>query len=346
MGSVRVSAPGKAILAGEHAAVWGRPALVAALSRRLTAQLTTSPERRLTIELAGARGVVDLDSVAATTEAARAAWREWVATPGARFPSASGDPSRLVTLAVGETLARLGVTDPPGLEVVITSTIPLGAGFGSSAALAVCIVQAVATALAAPLDRDELFATSLEVERRQHGSPSGVDNAAVIYGGVLWAERHQGALSLEPLAVEPAALAELTLHDSGRPAETTGEVVAAVRARHLREPAAIEGICDRLDRATREMRRALAEGRRDALRTSMAACEAGLEELGVVPAQVAARIAELARSGVAAKLSGAGALSGERAGAVLACGTTADIDNWTPLHACLGGDGVCIEEAP
>lgn len=347
MGRARVSAPGKVILAGEHAAVWGHPALVAALDLRLTARVTTpGPSGQVVVVLAGERLELDPATLSARATAARETWQRWLDDPTVRL--GGGGALGHVAVAISEATRRLGLgASVPSVVLEIDSTIPLGAGLGSSAALAVAVTQAMAVALAEPLDAETLFEVSLAAERLQHGSPSGIDNAAVIHGGVLWAERTVvGELELTTVDAAHSLLAELAIFDSGRPIEPTGEVVAAVRRLALAEPATVEGINDQLAIATRLARSSLEREDRDSLASALVACEVGLERLGVVPATVAARIAELHAAGEPAKISGAGALSGNAAGAVLVLGTTQlPLEfGWTRLDAHLGAAGVRIEE--
>ena len=175
----------------------------------------------------------------------------------------------------------------------------------------------------------------------------------MLRGGVLWAERDlaSGSLRAEELRVDEDTLGRLQIFDTGRPAEDTGEVVAAVRARHLKEPERAKAVLDRMDRATRSMRTALAGGMRasDRMRACISDFEGCLEELGVVPEPVRALVASLADAGSAAKVSGAGALSGPGAGCLLVHpGSAAESAVATILSACrpvtaaLGVPGLAI----
>lgn len=353
-----VSAPGKVILAGEHAAVWGRPALVAAVDLRLVARIEIGRGPHHEIVLAGERHQIPLEDAIARAEASHHSWQRWNADASA--PLGTGGPITHIAVALALGAARLtpGVALPP-LEIEITSAIPLGAGLGSSAALAVAILQGLAAVLAQPLDPPALFAASLEVERQQHGRPSGIDNAAVIHGGVIWAQRtgqanggELGELGFGPVAVDGTLVAELGLFDSGRPNETTGEVVAAVRRRALADPAAVERVCDQIEQGTRACRASLESGDRETLARGFAACQGALEQLGVVPETIAAQLAGLRARGLAAKISGAGTLSGDRAGAILVLGAplldrslALDLNlGWRALGASIGAPGARIEE--
>ncbi len=339
---VEVSAPGKLILMGEHAVVYGQPALVAAVDLRLQVRLRRAPEvRGLRLSLpdldppgdaAGLEAAVPWRQIDTETRQAAERWQRWYDAAGALpFDAAGG--VRAVRLAVGEARAaaeRLGLRVPEdvGAELEIRSELPVGAGFGSSAAMAVAIVLAwwrwwgIEVEARDQSDlRAEVQRTALEIERRQHGTPSGVDTAAVLHGGLLWARRRQdGSVEMELLEPAHDGLRELCVFHSGTPAETTGEVVAAVRARRRQRPTQVDAALDELGSAAHALRAYLTQ--QDAPRADLLAAvrhaEARLETLGVVPEPVRRRFRQLEAAGGAGKISGAGALSGEAAGCVLA----------------------------
>jgi mevalonate kinase len=184
----------------------------------------------------------------------------------------------------------------------------------------VAVIAATLAFCGVPLDPGRIEGLALEVERRQHGLPSGVDSATVLFGGLLWARKLAGGgLETERLAATSPLLRRLRVYDTGTPAESTGAVVAAVRARRDRHPAAHERLLDRIEAATRGFRAQLEQPAEDAAVTVelIRECQACLAELGVVPAEVRALIRRVEAEGGAAKVSGAGSLSGPGAGSVL-----------------------------
>ncbi|MBT3218053.1 MAG: mevalonate kinase [Proteobacteria bacterium] len=132
------TAPGKLILCGEHAVVYGQKAIAFAVD--LTTKATIRPRTGPT----NVRRVED----------------------------------SLVQEAAQMVLG-------PNWEVSLTSTIPIGRGMGSSAALAVALVKARHR----DLTFDSLFQSALPVEKLFHGNPSGLDVAVSARGGVLLFQR-------------------------------------------------------------------------------------------------------------------------------------------------------------
>lgn len=356
---------------GEHAAVYGRPALVAAVDRRSTATITdtdgTPGEVHLDLPGLGVRRTTTWRDAVARAEEARRAWERFDATDGATFDDLRPvDRSTFVDVAVGEALrGRLpagGTADRPAVRLRVTSELPIGSGFGSSASVAVAVVRAVHGHFGFEADADELHAVSLEVERRQHGRPSGVDNATVIHGGVVWVERRVdrgegGRLRIDPLEVAADGspiLRRLRVFHTGEPAEPTGEVVAAVRRLRARDPEAFDVRLDAMEDATAEVRALLAGGDPAAVVGPVRRFQAALEALGVVPTGVRHAVRAVETAGGAAKISGAGSLAGPGAGSLLVYHPEREVieriadavpalASWERLDLRLGAAGARIE---
>jgi mevalonate kinase len=94
-------------------------------------------------------------------------------------------------------------------------------------------------------------------------------------------------------------------------------VVAAVRQLRAADPAAFDRLLDRLEAAARRLRDALVAGDGALLAAAIRDLERGLEEAGVVPAPVRELVRGIEARGGAAKVSGAGALAGARAGCLV-----------------------------
>ncbi len=362
MRCVVASVPGKLILMGEHAAVYGRPALVAAVGLRATVKATVdaaaSGDAGVILDLPGlgVRAGAGWPELAAYALRARAAWQRYAERPSAeRFRAvSSGDPAHLVRIALGEAAGEVGSDRLPPLALEIRSDLPVGSGFGSSAAVAVGILAACLTALGAEPDVSTLDRLALEVERRQHGTPSGVDHNTVLRGGVLKVTREpRGGLAVEPVEVAAATLERFTVVHTGTPAQSTGEVVATVRDRRDRDPASFERLLDRMAADVVSFARSLSEESPDwrHLAELMEDYESCLEEIGVVPPSVR-RAIELARQeGVAAKVSGAGGLSDAGAGSLLVMtdgsgGLPAAFAPYTAYPVRLGAPGLELEVLP
>ncbi len=328
MRPVTVSAPGKLILMGEHAVVYGRPALVAAIDLRLSAHLSDSAGGvHLDLPGLGVYEHLSWAEVRGYAGAARERWDDYSAQPGPEsFREMRGeDPAHVVKAALGEALEAITAPGEPdrGLDLRVESDLPLGSGFGSSAATALAVIAGFFAWRNAALDPDRIERLALEVERRQHGHPSGVDGATILRGGVLWARKlgiaGVGSLEIEPVRVRSSLLSRLRVYDTGMPPEATGAVVASVRRLRERDPGRFEEVLDRIEAATADFRAELEreEEDRDRALHLIRAAQACLEEIGVVPEAVQGAVRQIEREGGAAKVSGAGSISGPGAGSLL-----------------------------
>lgn len=297
-GEAAVSVPGKTILFGEHAAIYGCAALVAALDHRMTVTARTSANgRELRLQIPSFK----IDRMVSLTHPV----------------DAVNEPGDLAILAVAISTADLGVK-LPGLEVRIESAIPSSSGFGSSAALAVAVVAACRRACGADDDLENIARLALEVERHQHGQASGVDVQAVLHGGVLLCRRTtEGLAEQEALPEAAERLGAFRLFHSGTPHETTRDMVGAVRGLLDREPARARDAFAAIESSTHDGRAALLRADDSAFVPIVRRAEAALEVLGVVPAGMLEAIRAIESAGGAAKISGAGGLTGAGAGLVL-----------------------------
>lgn len=315
---------------GEHAVVYGAPALVAAVDLRARASAEPSadlPSGHIRLELP------DLDhdealgrgAVREYASRARRRWEEFSRSPGREsFARVRGEgPGHVSLVALGEAMEAAGHgrgrdDGAPGVRVTVRSEIPVGRGFGSSAAVGCAVALAWLERAGESLSREELEALLLEVERRQHGQPSGVDAAAVLRGGVVWAEPDSDGsdLRVESVSMPGTLSSRFRVVDTGEPEENTGEVVSAVRERRERDPETVQAALERIREATTAFRRLLerpAPEPGDAVEL-VRRCQRGLEELGVVPEPVRELVRAVEREGGAAKISGAGALSSPASG--------------------------------
>jgi mevalonate kinase len=204
-------APGKVYLFGEHAVVYGEPAVPAAIERRATVTAEPRTDDHVRVE------AEDLSLDGFTVE----------------YSGGTGDrpdvdvPTPLVEAAMGYVDAAVrqarDAADAPdaGFDITVESDIPLGAGLGSSAAVVVAGIDAATRALGEPLDRRELADRAYRAEYEvQDGQASRADTFCSAMGG---------AVRVEGDDCEPISTPNLPFvvgFDGG--AGDTGELVAGV----------------------------------------------------------------------------------------------------------------------
>jgi mevalonate kinase len=289
---------GKVILLGEHAVVYGYPALAAALDRGVTVAPVPTP----------AGGPLRLDL------------RSW------DLAVSAGD-DHPVARSLAAIADALGAGRPP-VSLIGDAQVPPGAGLGSSAALAVAVARALLTYLKRPIDVATLTRAAGASETLVHGKPSGVDVALAIAGGVGVFRRSTGLAQLGRLAplrvlVGPSGTPRSTAAMVERVAEATGARADDARLREL------GGLTD-------QGTAAVLGGDLPALGAAMNRAHELLGDLGVSTAQLDA-LCSAARNGGAAgaKLTGAGGGGAviavaprDREAAVLAAWKRAGVDGF------------------
>jgi mevalonate kinase len=333
---------------GEHAAVYGAPALVAAIDRRVRVEIGPGT-RGLDIHLESYDLRIESTWSEILDYSRRAAedWSRWAVSPDRPFASGGGrDPARVVKIALGEAARSLASLERPALSIEVGSELPIGSGFGSSAAVAVGTVAALLASLGVDPEPSRVEPLALEVERRQHGRPSGVDHATVIDGGVL---ALAGGRVLETLAAAGWVLRDLQLFDTGAPAESTGEVVTAVARYRQASRAHFDELLERMASAVSSFRAQLVTEtpRTEEVAGSMNVYQRCLEKLGVVPRWVRQVVRRVEAAGGAAKISGAGGLGETGAGCLLVYSpestrqvVAAELASCRQIGATIGAEGL------
>jgi mevalonate kinase len=209
------SAFGKVILLGEHAVVYGVPAIVLGIDRGATARAMP------------AASVGSIDETLSHRNCSDLLLR---ADGGAQALSVEADGASDLARAFAALLVACGVTSPVHVEV--ETDLPAAAGLGCSAALGVAIVRALDASLDRPTaPPNETIARAMAWEKVFHGNPSGVDATAAARGGCLLYERAHGGVHLQELKV--GAPVHLAVGHSGIPSTTRAMVehVAKLRER-------------------------------------------------------------------------------------------------------------------
>ena len=277
----RGRAAGKVILLGEHAVVYGRPALAAGLPLGLAA------------EVASSAGGPRLES---------------------DHPDLDADPRAAALVA-----EAAAILDLPGRDSVIRvrSELPPGVGLGSSAALAVAVLRALAAGGDRLLSRDEELRLGRHLEAIFHGHPSGIDPAAAALGPGCFRFVRGDPPTIMPLRLARAL--PLVVAMSTRP-RSTGAAVTALRTRWEADPTRHERLFDEVASIVEEGVHVAERGDLEALGRTFDQNQAVLEALGVSAPEVEALAERARRAGaLGAKLTGGGA-----GGAVVAVATDPD----------------------
>jgi mevalonate kinase len=194
--SARATAHGKLLLFGEHAAVYGYPAVGMTLPLPLSV-------------------TVEIGSI-----------------PGIHTPGLGAEASAAIGHAL--SLAASGpnsVSIPSGLTIRIDSTIPQGRGFGSSGALCGALARAILLLAKAPVengDPQRAWKLAHAMEHAFHGTPSGIDTGLALGDGlILFRPKPPELPGTRALKGGPLALLAVAVPRTG----TTGAIVGSLRER-------------------------------------------------------------------------------------------------------------------
>ena len=206
------SAPGKVYLFGEHAVVYGEPAVPCAIERR--ARVTVEEREEGMRVQAG-----DLTLSGFTIEYDG----EGDAPPDVDVPDSLVETGMGYIDAAADQARDAAGAPAAGLDVTVESEIPLGAGLGSSAAVVVAIIDAASRELGVDLPPEEVADRAFQVEYEvQDGQASRADTFCSAMGGAVRVEGE------DCRALPAPQLPFVVGYDGG--AGDTGELVAGVRA--------------------------------------------------------------------------------------------------------------------
>ncbi len=201
------SGKGKTILFGEHFVVYGLPALAAGIAAETTAKLTR------------------VRSFGHTLVDNRPA-----------MPSYKETKAEEQKASLENILKHLNIdTTKMGFQIDLGGDLVCASGIGASAASCVAIVRALNDEFNLGLDDEQVNAAAYEGEKGYHGTPSGLDNTASTYGGLVWFERDLsgGPPKFEKLKLKKAI--HLVIASTGITASTK-IVVGAVKIKKDADP--------------------------------------------------------------------------------------------------------------
>lgn len=280
---ITVTVPAKIHLLGEHTSVYGKPALLAAINKRITIQISNSSKNE---------GIVLKKE----------------------YPRLVEFQKNLESAIKKEFKVRQ--IHPYKLE--ITSEIPIGSGLGSSASFSAGITAALLQFLKLSYSEKQLYEIAYLGESFFHGNPSGGDLAAVVNGGFTYFRKEFEFLktfSKLPFGIHKN-IKQFYLIDSGKPVESTKELVSNVGKLKQEKFKIINQIFDDQEQLVKEMVMALKDGNESELIRTIRLGEKNLEKLGVVGKKAKTIIRLIEQAGGAAKIMGGGGIQ-DGAGMIL-----------------------------
>lgn len=278
MPAFTATAPGKIILFGEHAVVYGEPAIAAPL-QTLQARVVVHPE------ITGMSGQIHIEAPDISLSA------------DIKDLEVDHPLRAAITAVAGEQ----NLNEVPACRIQITSTIPMAAGLGSSAAISTALIRAFSAFLGTLLSNDQISQFAFEVEKIHHGTPSGIDNSVVVLQQPIY---YQKGVPMEILSITSPI--SILVADSGSPGDTQ-KAVSAVRESWLKEPEKYNQIFSDIGSLTQNARELIASGDTRELGLLMDQNHGLLQDLGVSTPGLDHLVQSARDAGaLGAKLSGGG----------------------------------------
>ncbi len=275
---VRASAPSQAFLLGEHAVLYGSPALALSLDRRAYTEASKTP-----------RGEILIESELGT-------YRE----RDGKILEFNEDLSKLAE-GLKELLRKYGLES--GVRLRISSEVPVSSGMASSASVSAAISKSIDGLFNLGLSVSELLEAVYSFERIIHGRASKTGPACAVLGGVIWVEWCDGEMVVSGLGYRDVPLA---MACTGEPSRTR-EMVQGVSKLREEFPYVHGRIVEAIADIVRKGREALERGDLRTLGSLMNMDQGLLYSLGVSSWSIERIIWEARMKGaLGAKLSGAG----------------------------------------
>jgi len=217
MPAIFLNVPGKTILFGEHAVVYGFPAIAVPLNS-ISLQISIFPKPK----------TADNQIIIFNTNNGNAKKLEDL------------DSDHPLKIAFAIIRDELSIDHFPSMEIRISSSIPIAAGLGSSAALAVGLSKSIASFLGFQKNLEELNHLAFKLERIEHGIPSGIDNTVICYNKPIYFQKNRPLHFIQIL--RPF---QLIIADSGIRTPTK-KTVAEIQEKYESEKREVESLFEEI----------------------------------------------------------------------------------------------------
>ncbi|MGB9978325.1 mevalonate kinase [Methanobacterium sp.] len=277
---VRASAPGKAILFGEHAVVYGKPAIAMAINKRACVDVLESSTNNINVNIRdlGIKGSINFDNGTIMSDS----------------------PKKGILKYIRESIKK--VHDGSGMEINIDVNIPIGGGLGSSAAVAVATIAAVSAYNKIDLKEEEIAKYAHEVELKVQKSASPLDTTISTYGGLIYLESN--AEDIVQLDIDYDIPVVIGYTDTRG---DTGKLVEAVKIRRDIYSDIIDPLIDSIELITEEAKEAILNDDKKRIGELMNINHGLLDALGVNTKELSGMVYTARNAGACgSKITGAG----------------------------------------
>ena len=281
-------APGKLIISGEHAVVYGCPALAISTNEGIECQLSQQDEAKILVNF-------PLEAQSVARELNQLAQN-----------NPQDNHLEIVFFLLDKLSTDFKLKLKSGLIFNYDINMPVGCGMGASAAFIIASLRAICQAFELELKEDDFFTLAKLAEDQFHGKSSGLDIMVSMQDTPIYFQ--QGKFEVRT----PSQLS-FAIVNTGKPSASTAACVNHA-AQFLANNQALQ---KQFSTVTNQIDQALQANNPQDFIAGIKQNHQLLCKIGVVPKAIQKYIAEIEQNGGAAKICGAGSLSGEHAGILL-----------------------------
>lgn len=284
------SAPGKVTLFGEHAVVYGEPAIVMAINKRTYIEMKPREDSKIRINapdivIKGITLTFDNNTFSIESDSAKIL-------------------SELSYIIKAIELVAKKANNFKGVDIKVWSEMPVGAGLGTSASIAVATIKAYSEILELKLDAKDIAFLGWQTELAVQGIASPMDASIATYGGIIQVQLMNNNINIEKLNIPT----KLPIIIGYVPREyKTRDMVSKVRLLKERYNSIITPIITTIGYITKKAKQAIESGNLNEIGELMNINHGLLEALGVSTKQLNDMVYAARKAGaLGSKLTGAG----------------------------------------
>jgi len=280
---VITSAPGKTILFGEHAVVYGKPAIAAAVDKRVYVKIEKREDKKthVNIEELGISGFLNLKE-------------ELIEYDNGEYKKKN------ILEYVLKSLIKTNTDD--GLEITINMDIPIGAGLGSSAAVTVATIFSSSIYNNINLTKNEIAKLAHQVELEVQGAASPIDTTLSTHGGVIYLSNNANKILTLDINTEIPIIIGYTSKRGN-----TGKLVESVRLKVEKYPEIMNSILNSMESITNHACKALINRDHQKIGELMNINHGLLDSIGVSTEELSKMVYSARKAGaLGSKVTGAG----------------------------------------
>lgn len=280
--SSTASAPCKVILFGEHFVVYGKPAILAAIDKRIHVNVSIRNDTKFVINNKDIHDEISISNIIESNYK-----HDKLSYP--------------IFLTAYNTLR--GFDSRVGLDIKIDSQVPFGSGLGTSAAVSAALIASISN-LFGSFNKHQIFLQTLEAEKLIHATPSGADPAITVTGGVImFRKTKEPDMLIMPLEYNDLRLIIIYSGEN----RITGDIVNNVKRIREDNPKLFEMFANKNEEITLDAVQALRNKDYNSLGSLMLRNHELLKSLGVSTRRLDEIVEKAMQNGaLGAKMTGAG----------------------------------------